>query len=386
MLDSRLNIKQLIRTGEFTKRNLNLETTNKQSTTSSTTSNSTGLGVTLGDTRSAGQDVLKGDLCFLPSDILTPTSASFHQEVGSDNTPAGITYTHGKGMDRVSIPISMLNKRPLHTIPEAPQEHGVPPAYQPGAQNIPTISPPPNFDPIVLNGEVPPTPIEDTRDSTGPHFSIYSNSSTIRTSAASDLVSEKNVPANGTPLPNPQVTNIKFSETPLTPSWPLQSPGKSPNTSSLPSYSPYFGSPKIGSGHSSMNQSNSQQSRFSWHMSKQERCSDWFTTWFIEWWALELLSWVFSAVCIVIIISVIAPHSGKALTEWSLMISPNAFISLFSGFAKSALLVPTAQALGQMKWNWYSKGERKMIDFEILDSASRGALGSLMLLTRTKGM
>ena len=69
----------------------------------------------------------------------------------------------------------------------------------------------------------------------------------------------------------------------------------------------------------------------------------------------------------------------------NLGISVNAFISIFSGFAKSALLLPTAEALGQLKWSWFTN-KRRMLDFEVLDSASRGPWGSLMLLARTKGM
>lgn len=63
----------------------------------------------------------------------------------------------------------------------------------------------------------------------------------------------------------------------------------------------------------------------------------------------------------------------------------SAFISIFSGFAKSALLLPTAEALGQLKWTWFTK-KRTMIDFEVMDSASRGPIGSLMLLMRSKGI
>lgn len=66
--------------------------------------------------------------------------------------------------------------------------------------------------------------------------------------------------------------------------------------------------------------------------------------------------------------------------------SINAFISIFSGFAKSALLLPTAEALGQLKWDWFRKDEKKMMDFEVMDSASRGPWGSMVLLARTKGV
>ena len=63
----------------------------------------------------------------------------------------------------------------------------------------------------------------------------------------------------------------------------------------------------------------------------------------------------------------------------------SALIAIFSGLAKSGLLLPTAEALGQLKWAWFMK-KRKLIDFEVMDSASRGPVGSLMLLCRTKGV
>lgn len=79
-------------------------------------------------------------------------------------------------------------------------------------------------------------------------------------------------------------------------------------------------------------------------------------------------------------------YDGKPMPQWRLGVSINAFISIFSGFAKSALLLPTAEALGQLKWDWFKKDERKMMDFEVLDSASRGPWGSMVLLARTKGV
>jgi hypothetical protein len=41
-------------------------------------------------------------------------------------------------------------------------------------------------------------------------------------------------------------------------------------------------------------------------------------------------------------------------------------------------------ALGQLKWDWFRRSENKVIDFERLDSASRGPMGSLILLIRTR--
>lgn len=52
--------------------------------------------------------------------------------------------------------------------------------------------------------------------------------------------------------------------------------------------------------------------------------------------------------------------------------------------ASAALIVPTSEALGQLKWNWFRQSNA-MWDFEIFDKASRGPWGAVMLLFRTKG-
>lgn len=37
----------------------------------------------------------------------------------------------------------------------------------------------------------------------------------------------------------------------------------------------------------------------------------------------------------------------------------------------AALIIPTSEALGQLKWNWFHNSQA-MWDFEIFDKASRG--------------
>jgi hypothetical protein len=87
-----------------------------------------------------------------------------------------------------------------------------------------------------------------------------------------------------------------------------------------------------------------------------------------------------------IILSVLLHYNGRPLPAWKLGLTLNSFISILSGFAKASLLLPTAEALGQLKWNWFSKKPKQMMDFEIIDSASRGPLGSMVLLANTKGV
>lgn len=107
---------------------------------------------------------------------------------------------------------------------------------------------------------------------------------------------------------------------------------------------------------------------------------------FVEWWMLEILSWCFSALCMGAIIIVIIIYDGHGIPSWYLGITINGLISVFANFAKSALLLSTAEALGQLKWNWFREDSRSMMDFERIDMASRGPWGAILLLLRTKGM
>jgi hypothetical protein len=106
-------------------------------------------------------------------------------------------------------------------------------------------------------------------------------------------------------------------------------------------------------------------------------------------WLVEILSWIFSAVCMVAIITVLIILKDQKLTKWSLAektgLTLNAYISVLSKMAGAALILPVSEALGQLKWSWFLGHSKQMWDYEIFDNASRGPWGSLLLLVRTKG-
>ena len=56
-------------------------------------------------------------------------------------------------------------------------------------------------------------------------------------------------------------------------------------------------------------------------------------------------------------------------------------IFLFATIFKAALLLPVAEGLGQLKWNWFRK-PRPLADITIFDSASRGPRGALQLILK----
>ena len=70
----------------------------------------------------------------------------------------------------------------------------------------------------------------------------------------------------------------------------------------------------------------------------------------------------------------------KMMSQESLLTLAN----VLGKVASAALIVPTTEALGQLKWSWFHNSNA-IWDFEIFDKASRGPWGAALLLYRTKG-
>jgi hypothetical protein len=106
-------------------------------------------------------------------------------------------------------------------------------------------------------------------------------------------------------------------------------------------------------------------------------------------WLLEIVSWTFSAVCMIAVIIVLIYFKDEPLKKWTLTdkthLTLNAYMSILSKMAGASLILPVSEALGQLKWSWFQQNSKQMWDFEIFDNASRGPWGSLLLLVRTKG-
>lgn len=113
-----------------------------------------------------------------------------------------------------------------------------------------------------------------------------------------------------------------------------------------------------------------------------------YTRWFVDWWLLEIISWSFSAICLIVLALVLWKYDGDLVPNWTIGISIEAFISICSGFVKSTMLLPVAEAIGQLKWDFFREGVKRKSScyFETLDAASRGPWGSLVLLVRSRRM
>lgn len=105
----------------------------------------------------------------------------------------------------------------------------------------------------------------------------------------------------------------------------------------------------------------------------------------VDWWLWELLSWFMSALCILGIAVLLAHWNERAVPDhWPSGITLNAYIAVLSGIAKYALAVPVEASISQTKWQWFAGDARPLMDLEHFDDASRGPVGALKLIFRTK--
>jgi hypothetical protein len=96
-------------------------------------------------------------------------------------------------------------------------------------------------------------------------------------------------------------------------------------------------------------------------------------------WTFEILAALLSLGFLSAIFGILHYGNNKRLSEWKLYISPNALVSFIGTLARACMLFIAATVISQMKW-LYFKRNRPLSDFDLLDSASRGPLGSLMVL------
>lgn len=119
---------------------------------------------------------------------------------------------------------------------------------------------------------------------------------------------------------------------------------------------------------------------------QRHRLRTWYSRWCKDWWALEVGSMFLGTICIIIIAIMLLQVDGDEMPKWKLGITIDAILSLLSGFSKSCLLMPTAEALGQIKWTFGITDKRRAVDIERIDKASRGTWGSVVLLVRARGV
>lgn len=100
-------------------------------------------------------------------------------------------------------------------------------------------------------------------------------------------------------------------------------------------------------------------------------------------WIVEAVAIVFSLLCMVALVALLAFASGKEILVWQ-GITLNTLTSLLATAAKLSALYVVASAISQAKWNLFHQQAGSLLDFEAIELASRGALGSFQMLFQTR--
>lgn len=101
-------------------------------------------------------------------------------------------------------------------------------------------------------------------------------------------------------------------------------------------------------------------------------------------WSLEVLSLILATASTITVCIILGRWNNQPLQAWPFPIQPNSLISVFSTLAKTALMLPMASVISQMKWIWFEK-PRNLAQLQVFDRASRGPWGALNLLWDTRG-
>lgn len=102
-------------------------------------------------------------------------------------------------------------------------------------------------------------------------------------------------------------------------------------------------------------------------------------------WLSETAGILASASLLVTLAAVLGAYDNQAVFEWK-GITLNAVVSAISTASKASLLYAISELISQWKWIIFTSTRRPLMDFERVDAASRGPMGSLGLFWKCKSM
>lgn len=102
-------------------------------------------------------------------------------------------------------------------------------------------------------------------------------------------------------------------------------------------------------------------------------------------WLPEISGIVASTLLLIALSAILAVYDNKAVFEWK-GVTLNAVVSVISTASKASLLYSISQLISQWKWIIFTRTKRPLMDFERVDSASRGPMGSLELMWKCNSM
>lgn len=106
-----------------------------------------------------------------------------------------------------------------------------------------------------------------------------------------------------------------------------------------------------------------------------------YTRIFDESWGFEILLWIVALLSLVVILITLGIFHNQPLQNWHSGLTANTLLNVLSQIAQTAVFVPVASSISQLKWIWYDKS-RAIGEMEDFDNASRGPIDSLRLILK----
>lgn len=101
-------------------------------------------------------------------------------------------------------------------------------------------------------------------------------------------------------------------------------------------------------------------------------------------WKKEIASFFMAILALIAIVVILITSDNKPIQARSGPFTTNALVSIFAAILKSAMLMPVAEALSELKWIWYRKSH-PVSDAQSFDLASRGPRGAFEFLFKLPG-
>ncbi|KAI9713814.1 MAG: hypothetical protein M1820_000544 [Bogoriella megaspora] len=109
-------------------------------------------------------------------------------------------------------------------------------------------------------------------------------------------------------------------------------------------------------------------------------------------WGFEILAALVMVASFVILVIILLKFNGTPQSSWPVhLLSLNALVALLATIIHATIVFTLAQGIGQGKYAWFFRGKeqkaksgKELRDLQSFDDASRGALGSLLLLGRVR--
>ncbi|KAK4442802.1 hypothetical protein QBC34DRAFT_363084 [Podospora aff. communis PSN243] len=96
-------------------------------------------------------------------------------------------------------------------------------------------------------------------------------------------------------------------------------------------------------------------------------------------WPLETLSIIVALGLLGAVIGVLVRFDDREIGEWTFPINLSTLVSILATLLRVCILYAVSEIISQLKWVWFTRRTRPLINLHNFDQASRGPLGSVLL-------